>query len=107
MVRADWRPKHRASSMAVCKPGGEEGEARDELGSGGVGRNGAQDGSAHPDHEESGAGSHAVESGGLGPLHRYHPFVLMEKRIGTRWLPAWAHSLARAVSLELQEPRLF
>lgn len=68
LVRADRRSEHGASSMAVCEPGGEEGEEGDELGRRGVGRYGAQDGAANPDDEEPGAGSDAVESGRLNEL---------------------------------------
>ena len=65
LVRADWRPKHRSSSLAVCGPRGEEGKKRAELGSGGVGRDRAQDCATDPEDAKSGSDSNAMESGGL------------------------------------------
>lgn len=37
VVRANRRPEHRTSSMAIRESGGEEGEEGNELGGGGMG----------------------------------------------------------------------
>lgn len=62
MVRADWRPEYSASSVAICGPGGEEGEEGDELGGGRVGRYGAQDRAADSEDEVEDPDSNALES---------------------------------------------
>lgn len=63
VVRADRRPEHRASPVAIREPGGEESEEGDELGGRRVGRHGAQDGPADPEDEVADTDSDALESG--------------------------------------------
>ena len=63
MVCPDWGSQYRASSVAVCRSGGEEGKARVKLGRRGLGRDGAQDGAPDPDDEESSSGADALEPG--------------------------------------------
>lgn len=62
LVRASRRSEHCASSVAVCEPGGAQGEEGDVVGGGGVGRYGAQDRAVDTDDEESDPDSDAVES---------------------------------------------
>ena len=65
LVRTDWGSEYCASPVAIREPGREEGEKRDELGGGGVGRHSAQNGTSDPNYEEQSFGANAVESGRL------------------------------------------
>ena len=61
MVCTDWRPEYGSSSVAVCRPGRAEGEARAELERGGMGRYCPQDRPPDPDHEKPDFDPYAVE----------------------------------------------
>lgn len=66
VVCADWGSEHSASPLAIREFGRAEGEERNVLGSGGVGRYGAQDCAVDSVDEVEDSGSYALESCGLG-----------------------------------------
>lgn len=61
MVLPDWRFKHCASSLAICRSGGTKNQKRAELGCRGMGRHRSQDRAADSDDEEQDINSYALE----------------------------------------------
>ena len=62
MVRPDWGIEYSASSLAICRSGGEKGEKRTELERRGLGRHSTQDGAVNSEHEVSDLDPHAMVS---------------------------------------------